>query len=72
MMAKSNKATRSSVRAGQSGWKLNEEKAIRRLIAAWEKYQGGGDPDKLEAALDALTVAHVAATFEWASGPLKW
>jgi hypothetical protein len=33
------------------------------------------DPEAEEAlniALDALTLAHTAATFEWASGPAKW
>jgi hypothetical protein len=47
------------------------DRAIERVIAVWEKGEAVDD-DELNRALDALTVAHVALTFEWASGPLKW
>ena len=57
-------------------WVDQEEKAMERLVAAWEKYNGADDdPEAEEAlniALDALAVAHIARTFEWVSGPLKW
>jgi len=43
------------------------QKALERVISTWEKGETAGD-DELNRALDALTVAHVAATFEWASG----
>ena len=44
------------------------DRAIERLIAAWEDYKAGGNSDELTNALDALTVSHVIATFEMASG----
>jgi hypothetical protein len=28
--------------------------------------------DELDGALDVLAITHIAATFEWASGALKW
>jgi hypothetical protein len=54
------------------------DRAIARLVAAWEKYQNSVDDDndvaetELEAALDAVTLANVVHTFEWTSGPHEW
>ena len=57
-------------------WQEYEANAIERFFAVWEKYNGTEeDPevlDELNAALDMLALAHIAATFEFASGPLKW
>ena len=57
-------------------WDDEVEKAIERIVVAWEKYDAtDDDPEAEEAlniALDALAIAHTAATFDWASGPLKW
>jgi hypothetical protein len=56
-------------------WEDAEEKAMERLAAAWERLDGSDeDPEaekELNIALDALAVAHSAATFEGWSGPLK-
>ena len=56
--------------------KDTEAKAMERLVTAWEKYdETNDDPEAVEElnnALDVLAVAHIAETFEWASGPLKW
>jgi hypothetical protein len=51
--------------------------AIERLVEAWERYDEAGEDDpeaeeRLNVALDALTLAHVTYTFEWANGPRKW
>jgi hypothetical protein len=48
------------------------DKAIERLLRAWQEYKAGGDADELTSALDALTVAHLVSTFEWANGPQNW
>jgi hypothetical protein len=57
-------------------WDDEVEKAIERLVVTWEKYDAtDDDPEAEEAlnmALDALAIVHAAATFDWASGPLKW
>jgi hypothetical protein len=57
-------------------WRDKEARAMGRLVGLWKKYAAkGDDPDlaeELNVALDALAVAHIARTFEWASGPLKW
>ena len=48
-------------------------KALERVVAIWEK--GGHsieDDEALASALDVLTITHLAATFDWASGPHKW
>jgi hypothetical protein len=71
--------------AASCGWELNSVSAgldkrtatIDRLVEAWQGYNkvGGDDPEaeeRLQIALDALTLAHVTYTFEWASGPRKW
>jgi hypothetical protein len=44
--------------------------ALERVVALWE--QGGGeDSEELMKALDILAIAHMAATFDWASGSLS-
>ena len=43
------------------------DRALERVVATWEKGETAGR-DELNRALDALVLAHVAATFEWASG----
>ena len=44
--------------------------ALERVVALWE--QGGGeDSEELMKALDILAIAHIAASFEWASGSLS-
>ena len=57
-------------------WEEKVAKAMDRLAAAWEEYEGTDEnPEAEEAlniALDEIAVAHSAATFEWANGPLKW
>jgi hypothetical protein len=54
-----------------SDWEDREDRAIERLIAAWEKYSGAEEDPKAEQALnlalDELAVAHAAANFEWAT-----
>lgn len=45
------------------------DRALERVITTWE--QSGDSEEKTEElnrALDVLTMAHTAATFEWASG----
>lgn len=57
-------------------WADQEGKAMERVVVAWTKYDPTEEnpevEEELNIALDALAVAHIAATFEWASGPLKW
>ena len=44
--------------------------ALERVVALWE--QGGSeDSEELMKALDILAIAHIAASFEWASGSLS-
>jgi hypothetical protein len=64
-MTKSNKRKRNKFDS------LDVQKALERVVAAWGKGEAAGE-DELNKALDTLAVAHIAATFEWASGPLKW
>jgi hypothetical protein len=49
------------------------DRALDRVVAIWEK---SGDPnedgEELNNALDVLTIAHIAATFDFAGGPHKW
>jgi hypothetical protein len=49
---------------------LNRERssALQRVVALWEQ---GADSEELMKALDILAIAHVAASFEWASGSLS-
>jgi hypothetical protein len=44
--------------------------ALERVVALWEKDSGAGgeDSDELMKALDVLAIAHISASFEWASG----
>jgi hypothetical protein len=44
------------------------DKALERVVAAYKDLDKRDDGEELDRALDALTVAHAAATFEWASG----
>ena len=57
-------------------WQEYKANAIERFFAVLEKYNGTEeDPevlDELNAALDMLALAHIATTFEFAGGPLKW
>jgi hypothetical protein len=69
-MTKSNKRKRNK-RDSLDVLYSKRHKALERVVAAWEKDEAAGE-DELNKALDALAVAHIAATFEWASGPLKW
>jgi hypothetical protein len=46
--------------------------ALDRVLAAWIKKDAPDqDPDELNMALDALTLAHAAATFEFVSGSMS-
>lgn len=49
----------------------SRELAIFEFVQAYEEYYGNDrrDRSKILAALDALTMAHMAETFEWAAGP---
>jgi hypothetical protein len=57
-------------------WEQEVKRATERLIAAWEAYDGSEASleaeERLNVALDELAIAHIATTFEWASGPIKW
>ena len=44
----------------------NRNRALERVVAVWKKGEGAAD-DEMNKAVDALTVAHISATFEWAS-----
>ena len=47
--------------------------ALERVVALWETDSEavGEDAEELMKALDVLAIAHMAATFEWASGSLS-
>lgn len=51
-------------------WYHKRHKALVRVVEVWEN--GEKDEDEFNRALDALALAHTAATFEWGSGPIKW
>ena len=57
-------------------WEEYKSNTAGLVIAAWRKYNETEDDPaalyELNAALDMLAIAHIAATFEFASGPLKW
>jgi hypothetical protein len=58
-------------------WRYEAERAVERLVRAWEKYKscGADDPEveeELNIALDELAVAHSAEAFEFCGGALKW
>jgi hypothetical protein len=55
----------------QKSWEAKRNKAIERFVAAWEKHDSGKDPEPVNTALDAITVAHIAAKLEWDSGPVR-
>ena len=45
------------------------DRVLERVVALWEKSGAPNeDPEELMMALDALTLAHVSATFEQFSG----
>jgi hypothetical protein len=46
-------------------WEAKRTAGIKRFVAAWSKYQDGGDPEPINTPLDAITVAHIAANFQW-------
>ena len=53
-------------------WLSKRNKAIKRLISAWERYEGCADPEEeVMRAIDALAVAHIATKLEWDNGPSK-
>jgi hypothetical protein len=70
-MRKSNKRKRKQAGLPRCFTFIERDVALARVVAAWEKGEAAGE-DELNQALDALAVTHIAATFEWASGPLKW
>ena len=71
-MTKSKKK-QSSERNSLDALYLKRDRALERVVATWGKHGATSEePEELNKALDALTIAHVAATFEWASGPHKW
>jgi hypothetical protein len=51
-------------------WHHRRDKALARVVAIYEK--GEVTEDELNRALDALALAHTAATFEWGGGPIEW
>lgn len=51
-------------------WYRKRNKALARVVDICE--QGEAGEDELNQALDALALAHTAATFEWGGGPIKW
>jgi hypothetical protein len=61
--------------ASVTRWKDLEDNAMQRLAPVWKTYSGSDDDPEaakeLNMALDALAVAHIAATFAWSSGLLK-
>jgi hypothetical protein len=63
-------------RVPPTDWEDMAEKAIERLVAAWEKSVGPNAApeaeETLDLALDEVAVAHAAAAFEGLSGPIKW
>jgi hypothetical protein len=60
----------SAVMEKANTWEAKRKKAIAHFAAAWGKYDGE-NPEEVNAALDAITVAHIAAALEWDSGPVK-
>jgi hypothetical protein len=62
-------------RGSPADWQDMEARAIQRLVAAAKKYAADNEDlearEELALALDEVALAHAAATFEWASGPLK-
>jgi len=58
-------------------WHDKTARTIEQLVEIWEEYERN-DEDReaveelLNVALDAFAISHVAASFEWANGPLQW
>jgi hypothetical protein len=46
---------------------LKRDRALKHVVAVWANGEGE-DTEELNTALDVLTLAHTAATFEWANG----
>jgi len=55
----------------QKSWIRKRNKAIERFITAWEKDEAGQDPEPVNTALDAITIAHIASALEWDTGSVK-
>ena len=54
-------------------WETKRRGALKRFIEAWESLDSGEQSEALNAALDALTVSHIAARFELDRGsPTDW
>ena len=51
-------------------WYDLRDQALADVVAIYVK--GERTEDELNRALDALALAHTAATFEWGGGPIKW
>ena len=51
-------------------WYHRRNKALERVVAIYER--GEATEDEMNQTLDALALAHIAATFEWGGGPMKW
>jgi hypothetical protein len=51
-------------------WYHRRNKALERVVAIYEGAEA--TEDEMNQALDALALAHTAATFEWGGGPMKW
>jgi cation transport regulator ChaB len=61
----------------QTDWNEKAARMIDQVVEIWEEYERN-DEDRevieelLNVALNAFAIAHVAASFEWGSGPLEW
>lgn len=56
----------------QKSWLTKRNKAIERFVAAWNSISSTDDDfEPVHSALDAVTVAHIAAVLEWQNGPTK-
>jgi hypothetical protein len=64
---------RSSVSTTNRSWIAKRNKAIERLMAAWDNYEdpSNDDLEPIEIAIDAITVAHIAAALEWENTSIK-
>jgi hypothetical protein len=52
-------------------WYHRRGKALERLVEILGSDEEK-EEDELNRALDALALAHIAATFEWGGGPIEW
>jgi hypothetical protein len=58
-----------------TNWEDKLNRAMERVVTAWEECQANDDPiarEELNIALDGLAIANAAWTFEFAGGPLNW